>query len=417
MSNPYSLSGEAPIRSKPIPNVNIPEGRDLGDEEKALLMEVIDSGFLNRGGGKQMVVQFEKEAAQKYGIPHAAATTSGTSALHTAVAALDLEPGSEIITTPITDMGTIIAILMQQLIPTFADVDPMTCNITAETIEKQITEKTKAIIVAHLFGNPADMDSIMELARKHNLKVIEDACQAHWADYKGRKVGTIGDIGCFSLQQSKQITSGDGGFLITSDSKLHKRAALFSDKAWPRGPEGIRGHIFLAVNYRMNELTGAVALAQIRKLEKIVGRRRETASWLADQIKKIDGIIPPKIFPDCVSSWWMFSFYLDPSIIKCSSADFAKAMEMEGIPFSCGYIPMPIFEYQAIKDRVTFGNSSLPWTLPQARKNITYNPDDYPGTAKALTDVIKMNWSEGITMEDAADIYKAIEKVAAFYRK
>jgi dTDP-4-amino-4,6-dideoxygalactose transaminase len=417
MSNQYSLNEKQPIRSKPIPNVNIPEGRDLGAEEKSLLMEVIDSGFLNRGGGKKMVVQFEKEAAEKYGVLHAVATTSGTAALHTAVAALDLEPGDEIITSPVTDMGTIIAILMQQIIPIFADVDPMTCNITAESIEKQITERTKAIIIVHLFGNPADMDSIMDLAKKYNLKVIEDASQAHWADYKGRKVGTIGDIGCFSLQQSKQMTTGDGGFLITSDSKLHERAALFTDKAWPRGPSGERGHLFLGVNYRMNELTGAVALAQLRKLDSIIERRQKSAQWLANQLKNIQGIIPPKILPDCISSWWMFAFYLDQNILKCSSQDFAAALCIEGIPFSCGYIPVAIFDYPVIKDRNTFGKSSLPWTLPQARKNITYNMDDYPGTAKALSDVIKMNWCEGITLEDTADIYKAIEKVATYYLK
>ncbi len=417
MSGALPYCTEKPIRTKPIPSVNGPDGRDLGPEEKALLMEVIDSGFLNRGGGKQMVVQFEKELAKKYGVAHAAASTSGTAALHAAVAALDLEPGDEIITTPVTDMGTVIAILMQQLIPIFADVDPLTCNITAETIEKRMTERTRAIVVVHLFGNPADMDPILAFARKHDLRVIEDACQAHWADYQGRKVGTMGDIGCFSLQQSKQMTAGDGGYLLTNHPQLHQRAALFTDKAWPRGPQGERGHLFLGVNYRMNELTGAVALAQLRKLESIVERRRKTAHWLADRLSEIDGVIPPKILPGCVSSWWMFAFYINLDRMACSSKEFAAALNSEGIPFSCGYIPMPIFEYPAIKNRITFGASSLPWTLPRARKDIQYDVKDYPGTAKALSDVIKMSWCEGITLDDAADIDQAIRKVAAFYRK
>ncbi len=308
--------------------------------------------------------------------------------------------------------------ILTAIIPIFADVDPNDAVISrAETVEKQITERHPGDYRGHLFGSPADLDPILKLARKHNLQVIEDASQAHWADYRGRKVGTMGDMGCFSMQQTKQMTTGDGGLLLTNQSNLYERAALFMDKAWPRNPQGERGHLFLGVNYRMNELTGAVALAQLRKLESIVERRRKTAHWLADRLREVDGVIPPRILPNCVSSWWMFAFYLDREKMACSSSEFASALSSEGIPFSCGYIPVPIFEYPAIKNRITFGKSGLPWTLPRARKDIRYDAKDYPGTAQALSDVIKMSWCEGITLEDAADILRAIQKVADHYRK
>ena len=214
-----AIDGGTPYCKRPFPTVNDASGRWLGEEEKRLLCEVIDSGTLNRVGGSK-VEQLETAWAGMMGVPFALAVTSGTSALHTAVAALDLEPGDEIITTPITDMGTVIAILACNLVPIFADVDPRTGIVTAETIEKQISPKTRAIIPVHLFGQPADMDPILALARQHDLKVIEDCAQAHLATYKGRPVGTLGDIGCFSYQQSKQMTTGDGGMVITGDEAL-----------------------------------------------------------------------------------------------------------------------------------------------------------------------------------------------------
>lgn len=411
-----AIEGGTPVRTKVFPNVGIPQGRRLGEEEKKLVCRAIDSGNLFRLGGLRLVERFEKEFAKLHGVRFAHAVTSGTASLHTAVAALDLEPGDEIITSPITDMGTAIAIMMQQCVPIFADVDPRTCNITAKTIEKQITKRTRAIIVVHLFGAPADMNPILKLARRHNLRVIEDASQSHFAEYKGKLVGTMGDIGCFSLQQSKQITTGDGGILITNDEDLYNRAVLFSDKAWPRTKMGQeRGHLFLGVNYRMNEITGAVALAQVRKLKSIVRHRRKIAHSLYNKLQNMEGIVLTKILPDCLSSWWIFSFYLDKNKIRISPADFTKALTAEGIYAGCGYIPMPLFEYPAIKKRRTFGKSRIPWSLPRTRKNIIYDKNDFPGTIKALTELIVFSWCEGIMKQDAMDVYKAIKKLVHYY--
>lgn len=409
-----AIHGGEPYRKKPFPTVGNASGRMLGEEEIALLREVIRDGRLNRVGGSK-VPQLEKEFAALYGRSHAIAATSGTAALHVAVGALNLEPGDEVITTTITDMGTVIAILLCNLVPTFADVDPRTGNITAETIAAQISEKTRAIIVVHLFGQTADMDPILALARERGLHVIEDCAQAHLAEYKGRLAGTMGTLGCFSFQQSKQMTTGDGGMVLTDDDALAERARLFADKGWPRTPGGERGHLFLGPNYRLTELQGAVGLAQVRKVREIVARRRQTAELLAELMDDIPGVNPPYLIPGANPSWWIYAFTIDEDVLGLSPAEFAEAIRAEGLPFHVGYIPNPVFEYPVIRERKTYGTSGIPWTLPQARQGITYDRKDYPGTMHFLETTLITSWNEGMTEEDARDIAGGLAKVAAYY--
>ncbi|HKQ98378.1 MAG TPA: aminotransferase class V-fold PLP-dependent enzyme, partial [Candidatus Polarisedimenticolia bacterium] len=209
-------------------------GRSFGAEEMEQLRRVIASGTLNCTKGTA-VREFEARFAKSLGMPFCRTTTSGTAAIHAAVAAVDPEPGDEIIGTPITDMGAITPILYQTAIPVFADVDPLTYNLTAETIAKKITRRTKAVMVTHLFGNPCDMDPIVALCREKKLLLLEDCAQAFGATYKGKPVGTIGDIGCFSLQQTKHMTAGEGGMVVARDEALSRRMRLFIDKAWGYG--------------------------------------------------------------------------------------------------------------------------------------------------------------------------------------
>jgi dTDP-4-amino-4,6-dideoxygalactose transaminase len=409
-----AINGGTPYRTKPFPTVGNASGRWLGEEEKRLLCEVIDSGALGRNDGTK-VAALERAWAEMFGVPSALAVTSGTAALHTAVAALNLEPGDEVITTTITDLGTAIAILACNLVPTFADVDPRTGNVTAETIAAQISPKTRAIIVVHLFGQAADMDPILALAREHNLHVIEDCAQAHLATYHGQPVGTLGDLGCFSFQQSKQMTTGDGGMVISRDAGLAQRARLFADKGWPRGIPGLRGHLFLGMNYRMTELQGAVGLAQVAKLPAIVERRRQTAGLLRELVADIPGLNPPYILPGADLAWWMFSFTIDQKRLGVTPQAFGRAIKAEGLPFGVGYIPNPIFDYDVIRDRKTYGTSGIPWTLPQARPGIVYDREDYPRTLQFLDEVFVMNWNEGLTEADARDIAGALAKVAGHH--
>ncbi len=414
MAEKLAIHGGEKIRTKGFPTVGDASGRMIGEEEKRLVLEVLDSGKLNKNNGTK-VAEFEKKFAEMYGVQYAVASTSGTSALHLAVAALDLEPGDEIITTTITDMGSLIGILMQNLIPMFADVDPRTGNITAETIEKVISPRTRAIMPIHLFGQPCDMEPILDLAARRGLRVIEDASQAHWAEYKGRRIGTMGDLGCFSFQQSKQMTTGDGGMTITNNPALAERARLFGDKAWPRNSG--RGHAFLGMNYRMTELQGAVGLAQLGKLETILQRRRATAELLDSQLAGVPGIIRPFRYDGVVHSWWIYSFTIDEGVFGISPKEFASALQAEGIPFGCGYIPNPMFDYPVIQERKTYGTSGIPWTLPQARPGIRYSDDDAPNTVWFLSHVLIMSWNEGITESDAMDLARGIKKVAAWFKE
>ena len=267
----------------------------------------------------------------------------------------------------------------------------------------------------HLFGQPADIDPILALARQHNLHVIEDCAQAHLAAYQGQLVGTMGDLGCFSFQQSKQMTTGDGGLVVSRDEALAVRARLFSDKGWPRGIPGLRGHLFLGMNYRMTELQGAVGLAQARKLPGMVAQRRRTAGRLRDIVAAIPGLIPPYILPGVEHAWWMFPFTIDSVRLGVTPQVFGQAIKAKGLPFWVGYIPNPVFEYDVIRDRKTFGTSGIPWTLPQARPGITYDRRDTPGTLQFLDEMFVMSWNEGMTDDDVRDIGGALAKVAGYY--
>ncbi|MBV9958356.1 MAG: DegT/DnrJ/EryC1/StrS family aminotransferase, partial [Acidobacteria bacterium] len=240
-----------------LPSDQDASGRTLGAEELALLAEVIESGTLTSTKGN-FVKTLEERFARQLGVKYAYACASGSAAVHTAVAAINPSPGDEIVTTAITDMGALAPILYQSAIPVFADVDPQTYNVTARSIEAVLSERTRAIMVTHLFGNPCEMDEIMELANARNIPVIEDCAQSFMAEHEGQRVGAIGAVGCFSLQQGKHMTTGEGGLVTTNDDAIARRMFLFINKAWGYG-DANPDHYFLALNYRLSELQGAVA--------------------------------------------------------------------------------------------------------------------------------------------------------------
>ena len=396
------------------PSISLPRdenatGRDLGEEELALLTEVIRSGTLFSVKGT-MVKRLEIAFAQRYGAAHGIAMSSGTASLHTAVAALNPEPGDEIITTPITDMGAITPILYQGAIPVFADVDPQTYNLTAATIAPKITSRTRAIIVAHLFGNPCDMDPIMELAGRHHLPVIEDGSQAYLATYRGRLVGTIGAIGCFSLQQGKHMTCGEGGLLITDDASLARRARLFVNKAWGYG-DPTPDHYFLALNSRMSELQGAVALAQLGKVQGVVERRQRIAAQLDEGLADAPGIERPVTTPGATHAYWKYAVQVDEQTLGIDVDAFAKRLSAMGLVAQPRYIQKPAFLCEVLRDRRTFGQSGFPFrgvsTRPEAEP---CRLEDYPGTLRALSRVLVVPINECYTREH-------IEFICATFRE
>jgi len=374
-----------------LPSDRDSTGRSLGQEEIELLHEVIDGGNLFCVPGN-MVPRFEREFAEMFGSPHARAVTSGTAAVHTALGALDIAPGDEVITTPITDMGAITPILFQGAIPVHADVDPDTLNVTAETIAPRITARTRAIIVTHLFGNPCVMDPILALAAEHGLPVLEDSAQAYLATYKGRLCGTMGDIAAFSFQQGKHMTTGEGGMVLTGDPDLARRARVWADKGWnydPKAPD----HEFMGLNYRMTELQGAVGLAQLRKLPEMVKARVRSVEALLQRIEDIPGVKAATVDPDAQATWWRIPLLIDEEETGVSPADIESTLVRVKVWAKAGYISRPTFHCAQFTDKRTFRDTWWPYSAHPAPIP-PETLEEYPGCRDALRRVLVIPWTE-----------------------
>ncbi|NOZ21508.1 MAG: DegT/DnrJ/EryC1/StrS family aminotransferase [Planctomycetes bacterium] len=400
----------------PVHTGGFPSGNKVGKEELEQLGEVIESGNMFYTSGTK-VKGFAEEFAEIHGAKHAITSTSGTAALHVAIAMVNPSPGDEIILGPITDIGSVIGIVFQTAIPIFCEVRPDTFNMDPEDIERKITDKTKAIMAIHLFGNPCDMDPIMEIAKKHNLIVIEDCSQAHMSEYKGKLVGTMGDIGCFSLQQSKHITTGDGGITITNDDDLGTRGKLFADKGWHRDAYGPRKYTVFGINYRMNELTGAVALAQVRKMKDVITLRRARGDLLSELLADTPHVQPQVLLDGCKHTYWQYGLrVLDDA--PFTPTDFARALKAEGIGCGQGYIGKPIFLcHDALRTQTIFGKSNFPFDHPNARPDLTYDESTCPITQKVLDHMVTVSISQFLSEDDIRDMAAGIKKVARLLGK
>lgn len=403
-----AIDGGDPVRTTPFP-----ADKDIGDEELRLVKQVIESKLLNRTQGN-MTTTLEERFAEHYDAEYCAASTSGTSAIHVAVGAVNPNPCDEIIAAPITDMGTVIPILAQNAIPVFADIDPLTYNVTPQSIEERITDRTVAIIVVHLFGNPCDMDPIMDIARARDIVVIEDSSQAYGTMYKGKRVGTIGGIGTFSLQASKHITAGDGGLTITSNDHYGERCRLFADKGWPRySAEGARDYLCFGFNYRMTELTAAVALAQLEKLDRICERRTWAGDLLTEKLQDIPGLTPAVTQPGGVHTYWQYAIRINERVLGMTKERFAEAVRAEGGNCGAGYIGCPIFLYEAIRQKHIYGNSLCPFNCQTyGGRDIPYEVGYCPQTDEALNEMVITHVNEFFEEQDVEDLATIIRKVA-----
>jgi dTDP-4-amino-4,6-dideoxygalactose transaminase len=407
-----SLAVLAPDRPINLPSDQNATGRSFGEEEIEFLADVIRSGTLFSVSGTY-VKNLEKSFAKTLGVKHAYACASGTAAVHSAIAAINPEPGDEIITSPITDMGAIAPILYQGAIPVFADVDPRTCNVSAETIEPCLSARTRAIIVTHLFGNPCAMHEIMDLAKKHEIPVIEDCAQSFLARYDDRLVGTFGKIACFSLQQGKHITTGEGGLVVTNDDAMARRLFLFINKAWGYG-DTQPDHYFLALNYRMSELQGAVALAQLPKLKAGVEQRIRMADKLTQELLPLKGILTPLVDPKATHTYWKYILIIDHTEVPGGPVRLAQNLRDLGVASAPRYIQKPAFMCEVFQKQRTFGNSRYPFTLARPEA-VNYHPSGFPGAFGALERILVLPWNERYTEEHveyiAASIWQAIERL------
>ncbi len=393
-----------------LPSDQDATGRSLGRHELALLSEAILSGTLTSTRGR-FVKALERTFADMLEVEHASACASGTGAVHCAIAAIDPEPGDEIITSPITDMGALAPIIYQGAIPVFADVDPATCNVTAATIRAALSERTRAIIVTHLFGNPCDMAEIVALAAERGIPVIEDCAQAFLASDRGRMVGTMGAIGCFSLQQGKHITTGEGGLVVTNDPVLARRMELFINKAWGYGDDN-PDHYFLALNYRMNELTGAVGLAQLDRLEAAVMRRVSLANKLTARLRDVAGIATPVVRDQSRHVYWKYCVRADRPSWSGGVGPLATALRDRGIAAVPRYIQKPAFACAVFSQQRTFGSSRFPFTLARPEA-VDYSPHRFPGTFAALDGIIVVPWNDRYTDDHVDFIASSIRDAVA----
>jgi dTDP-4-amino-4,6-dideoxygalactose transaminase len=263
----------------------------IGKEEQDAILEVINSGHLVQGARVQ---EFENRFAQLCGAEHAIATSSGTTALHIALLAHQIGPGDEVITSPFSFIASANCALYVGARPVFADIEPDYFTIDPAKIEERITSRTKAILPIHLYGQACDMDPILEIARKHKLAIIEDACQAHGAVYKGRPVGSFGTA-CYSLYATKNITTIEGGMIVTNDAQIAERARLLRSHGSPRTYE----HVILGYNMRTTDLNAAIGLVQLNKLQEWNSTRRENAAYLSANLGKIPGVVTPKVRKGC----------------------------------------------------------------------------------------------------------------------
>jgi len=354
------------------------------------------------------VPTFEKEFARLMDTKFCVATGSGTQALHTCVEALGIGAGDEVITSPYTDPGTIASILSARALPVLADLDRESYQLDPADVERRITENTKAIMPVHMMGQPCDMESIMAIAKKHNLKVIEDAAQAHLSEYQGKKLGTIGDLGCFSFQSSKTIACGEGGGIIGNDEELMDKCYTVHNHGTSRaGRTEVAGP-----KYRMNEFEAAVLLGQLAGVQERFERRNENAAHLTSRLKDVPGIVPQKLYKGTESG----SFYLYATTYRkeyfngANRSKFLKALSAEGVSLS-SYIRQGLHKEPWIEHIL---NSKVYKKMFSEKRLKNYRDQIPCPNCDKVCQEMAMIWASGPllgTKEDMDDIADAIIKV------
>lgn len=392
-----------------LPNDQAASGRSFDEGVVGLLREVIESGTLTATKGS-MTPALEEAFARELGMKHAIACSSGTAAIHAAVAALELEPGDEVITTSVTDMGALTPLLYQGLVPVFADVDPRTGNVTPETVAAAWSSRTRAVIATHLFGNPVDVPRIRALADSRGAMVIEDAAQAFLARQQGLPVGSLGQLGCFSFQQGKHITSGEGGIVVTDDDTLSDEVRLFVNKSWPYGKPN-PDHRKLGLNYRITELQSAVLRAQMPRLAEFVAHRRMLAERLSVRLEGVPGVHAPQPEPGDQHAYWRLPLMVDRSILPNGVDTLAQALRARGVGAAPRYIGKPAFRCGIFADQRTLGGSRWPFTLARPEA-LDYRAEHFPGTFAYLDAVVVLPWNERFTVEHVDALAEAVQTAA-----
>ena len=363
-------------------NYDMPIYSSIGEEERLAAMEVLKSGVLSKflgawspdfyGGEK--VQAFERAWEKAFRVKHAVSVNTATSGLMAALGALNLEPGDEVIVSPWTMSADAAAILVWNAVSVFADIERDTFNLCPKSILKNISVKTKAILVSDIFGHAAKLDQIMSIARERGIKVIEDAAQAPWAQYQGAHVGTIADIGVFSLNYHKHIHTGEGGICVTNDSKLAERMQLIRNHAESVvGPKGVSNLAnMIGFNFRLGEIEAAIGIEQLKKLPKLALEKTRAGLRLSAGLKDLVGLKVPEVAANCSHVFYVFPMVLDLERLGVSRKSIVAALKAEGVPAVAeGYQTvhlLPIFQ-----KKQAYGNSSFPWKMDGEVSKVSYD--------------------------------------------
>lgn len=402
---------------EPAVRTPIPSRKRHGELEKRYLAEVIDSDTLFFYLGTK-VRELERRFAAVYGKKQCVACSSGTAAVHMAIACFQLPPGSEVITSAITDMGTLTGILYQGLVPVFADVEPDTLNMDPASVRTAVTPRTGAIVVVHHAGLAADLDALLEIGRENGVPVIEDCAQAYGCEYNGELVGHRSPISTFSLNHFKHITAGSGGMILTDDDRLRYLASLFLDKCYQR-EEGIRNPFFLAPNYQMTEVQGAVALAQLELLGEFTERRWQLGTRLSERLAEVEEVTLQRIRPGSKHSFFLYLFKLDLERLGCVAEEFAEALRHEGVNAKANLITggRPVYLYDIFQRRSAFPLSHYPFESQDTGADRSYPPGLCPAAEDAFPRWITLELLENYTEQNVDEMAFAVAKVAYHFAR
>ncbi len=373
--------GERTVKDSP-PKWPFVTDEDIEAVVKALRKSRDDPRYLSAAGGGGPLEELEREFARKMGATYALSTNSGAAALHIALAACEVGPGDEVIVPAYTWGQSAGVILHQNAIPVFADIDPKTYNLDPQSLEERITERTKAVIVVHLYGHPADMDAILDVAEKHGIFVIEDCAQALGAKYKGRYVGTFGHFGCFSVGDGKNIIGGEGGVLLTNDRNLYERALLEGMHPARQNAEltddSLKPYVdALGHTYRMHPLAAVIARSQLKHLDEWNEMRRRNAEYLSTLLSKIPGVEPPFVAPHCEHVYHQYSpSYFGEQLKGLPRERFIRALQAEGVPIWT-YVNVPLHLRRRFQERKFYGKG-CPFDCPHAGRRVEYREGDCP---------------------------------------
>jgi dTDP-4-amino-4,6-dideoxygalactose transaminase len=409
-----AIKGGPRVRKAPMPPRHL-----FGEEEKraviALFDKSIETGEAFSYNGPEEEA-YCKQFAEFVGGGYADAVNSGTTAVYVALRALDIEPFTEVVVPSVSDMGGVMPVPLMNCVPVPADCAPGSYNMGPEQVEKAITERTSAIVVAHIGGTPADMGPIMELARARGIKVVEDCAQAHGARYNGQYVGTFGDIAAFSTMSGKHhATAAQGGIVYTKSEDLYWKARRCSDRGKPFGLVDIHDNVTCSLNMNLNDLSAVVGMVQLKKLPGMLERIRLVAQKVIDLCEPLQAVSVDQGPKGAESAFWFMVFRLALDKITCDVDTFVEALRAEGLPFSAHYTT-PFIHHAWYKNRAVFGGSGYPWNCPlyTGDPNKRYELPNWKANNESML-LVKVH--EGMTLREAEDIADALAKVETAFLK